>query len=73
MSGLGWQFRRGDRVSLDESLAAYHGCRFGVVHAIHGGTEDTVEVRLDSGSFTCTDPPRLTLISRLEVIEGDSG
>jgi hypothetical protein len=57
--------KRGDRVRLDYRLALYHGTDRGRVHAIHPGTEDTVEVLLDSGVYICTDPERLTLLSSL--------
>lgn len=53
-------FSPGERVKLDESLAAYHGCEYGVVFAVYDGGEDTVELLLDSGIYTCTDPPRIT-------------
>ena len=60
---------RGDRVRLDERLAEYHGCKYGTVHAIWTGAEDTVEVYLDTGVFTCTDPSRLMLMNRLKVAQ----
>lgn len=55
----------GDRVLLAKRLATYHGCDTGTVHALYDGMEDTVEVLLDNGIYTCTDPPRLTLLPQL--------
>lgn len=66
-------FSAHDRVRLDERLAAYHGCEWGTVHAVHGGTEDTIEVLLDNGTYTCTDPPRLLNLTRtLEAIRQEA-
>lgn len=36
----------------------------GIVHAVWDGLEDTIEIKLDSGSFTCRDPHHLKLIDR---------
>lgn len=49
---------KGDRVEIDSS-----GER-GVVHMVWPGREDTVEVALDSGGFTCVDPPLVTVLRR---------
>lgn len=49
----------GDRVELVGKLALYHGVAHGTVHAIHDGHEDTVELLLDNGVYTCTDPPKI--------------
>lgn len=52
-------YREGARVELAAPNALYHGCAHGVVHAIYGGAEDTIEVLLDNGVFTCLDPRHL--------------
>ena len=49
---------KGDRVEID------HTGERGVVYEVWKGMEDTVEVALDSGSFTCVDPPNVTVLRR---------
>lgn len=49
----------GDRVELAPKNALYHGCAHGVVHALYDGQEDTIEVLLDNGDYTCLDPRHL--------------
>jgi hypothetical protein len=50
------QLQEGDRVRLK------HEDELGTIHAIWDGAEDTIEVRLDSGRFTCCDAPHLELV-----------
>jgi hypothetical protein len=52
-------FEEGDRVELKGPNALYHGCADGMVHAVYAGMEDTIEVLLDNGTYTCVDPRHL--------------